>query len=103
MRRLWLVLCVIGTIVPYVILIPWLVAHGLDLGLLIQEATSSPIAAFAWLDVLISAVVVILLAVRQIRTGRRSMWFVILGTCAVGVSLGLPLYLYLRESSGMQV
>ena len=55
------------------------------------------ISTFAWLDVLVSAVVVLILAFRRVAAGEPRYWWVIAGTGAVGVSLGLPLYLYLAE------
>ncbi len=100
MRRVWLALCVVGTILPYAVFAPWLIKHGLDIQLLLQQASQSAIAAFAWLDVLVSAVVVLVLAGRQIAAGKRTHWLVVAGMCTVGVSLGLPLYLYLIEGSG---
>jgi len=97
MKRLWLALCVVGTVVPYAVFLPWLTENGFDLALLIQQATANPIAAFGWLDVLISALVVLILAARRLSAGDRRMWFVVVGTCMVGVSLALPMYLYLVE------
>lgn len=95
MRRIWLTLCVVGTVVPYAAFVPWLLEHGLDLSLLYRQAAGTPVAAFAWLDVLVAAVVVLLLAGRRLVAGDRGFALVVAGTCLVGVSLGLPLYLYL--------
>ena len=99
MKRLWLVMCVVGTAAPYAVFVPWLMEHGLDLGLLYEQASATAIAAFAWLDVLVSVIVVLVLAFRMIAAGERRFWFVVAGTCTVGVSLGLPLYLYLGETN----
>jgi hypothetical protein len=79
-------------------LIPWALKNGLNLPLLLNQATP-PIAAFAWLDVVVAAVVVLALAIRQIYAGQSRFWLVVIGTCGVGVSLGLPLYLYLEPKS----
>ena len=98
MQRFWLALCVAGTIAPYAVFVPWLMRHGLDLQLLYQEASGTPVAAFAWLDVLVSAVAVLRLAGQGVRRGERRFWLVVAGTCVVGVSLGSPLYLYLAGS-----
>lgn len=102
MRLLWGTLSVVGTVVPLAVFLPWLVEHGLDLGLLYTQAAASPVAAFAWLDVLISALVVLTLAFRRLSAGARRYWLVILGTCGVGVSLGLPLYLFLEDSGAVK-
>ena len=98
MKLLWLVICVLGTALPYAILITWVLKNGLDMPLLLDQATP-PIAAFAWLDVVVAAVVVLVLAIKQISAGQSRFWLVVVGTCVVGVSLGLPLYLYLEPKS----
>lgn len=95
MKRVWLALCFVGTAAPLAAIAPWVGRHGLDPGLLAREASSSPVAAFAWLDVLVSALAVLALAARRVRRGERRFLWVIAGTSAVGVSLGLPLYLLL--------
>ena len=99
MRHVWGTFCVIGTLLPYAVFAPWLVEHGLDIGQLFDQAASSPVAAFAWLDVIVSAAVVLTLAFRRLMGGSRQYWYVVVGTCLVGVSLGLPLYLFLSHES----
>ena len=50
------------------------------------------------MDVLVSAIALIVVAsVEGRRLGIRSRWLVIVAVLLVGVSLGLPLFLYLRE------
>jgi Terpene cyclase DEP1 len=65
LKRFWLLMCAVGTVLPYAMFIPWALKNGIDLRLLIDEATP-PIAAFAWLDVAVSAIVVLVLAIKQI-------------------------------------
>ncbi|MEI2453523.1 DUF2834 domain-containing protein [Lysobacter firmicutimachus] len=97
MRAVYALLCVAGTLWPLAQFAPWLSEHGLDLPLLIRQATASPVAAFAWSDVLVSgAVVVALILVEGRRLGMRRLWLPLLGL-GVGVSLALPLFLFLRE------
>ena len=52
----------------------------------------------AWADGLVAAVVLVYFILRE---GRRlsifGVWMPIAGTCVVGVSLGLPLFLLMRE------
>ena len=97
MQRLYAILCIAGALLPLSQFVPWLVDHGLDVPLLVQQAMSMPVAAFAWSDVAVSAVV---LAVFVIAEGRRigmphAAWS-LLGLM-VGVSLALPVFLLLRE------
>lgn len=95
-------MCVVGTVVPYAVFVPWLLENGLNVPSLIQQA-STPIAAFAWLDVVISAILMLVLSARQIARGSKKHWLVVACTCTVGVSLGLPLYLYLGDADSAQL
>jgi Terpene cyclase DEP1 len=99
MRRYYLLLAVIGAVLPYTQILPWLVEQGLNLRLLVAELFSTRPGAFFALDVLISALAVISLIRRDgSRHGVRLQWLPIAATCLVGVSCGLPLFLYLREA-----
>jgi hypothetical protein len=98
MKSFYALMCVFGLMLPYGQFISWLGDHGLAVGLLLSQAFEQRIAAFAWFDVLISAVVLLVFMVieaRRIRLHR--LWLPVLATLVVGVSLGLPLFLLLRE------
>jgi len=74
------------------------VDNGLDLPLLVRQAAQLRVGAFAWLDVLVSALVLVGFMIAEGRRLRlRYVWLPVVGTCTVGVSLGLPLFLLLRE------
>lgn len=91
-------LCVLGVVLPYSQLVPWLMTHGLDVRAMIYEAAQLRIGAFAWLDVVVSGVVLLtFMASEQRRVAVRHWWAPIVGTLLAGVSLGLPLYLLIRE------
>jgi hypothetical protein len=91
-------LCVIGTVLPYTQFIPWVLENGLDVSLLVGQIASSRLAAFGWLDVIVSAPALFVLVFSEGRKDRVPFfWLPIVGTLTVGVSLGLPLYLFLRE------
>jgi len=99
-KNLYLVLCLLGVIIPYASFVPWIVENGLNVSLLINQVASSPVASFGWLDVVISAVALFVLIYNDFQKIKvRYWWLTIIGTLTVGVSLGLPLYLYLREIS----
>ena len=97
MQILYLFLCIAGIVLPLSQFIPWLCAHGLDVPLLLQQATSSPLSAFAWSDVLVSGITV---AVWIVVEGRRlampRLWLPMWGL-VVRQSLALPLFLFLRQ------
>lgn len=99
MARIYLVLTVLGIALPYGALVPWLLENGLDLGLVVEQASANPIGAMAWLDVVVAAVtLIVFIIVDGQRSEVKGLLFPILGTLTVGVSCGLPLYLYLKES-----
>jgi len=97
-KHIYLALCVAGTVIPYYEFWPWLMAHGLDLRLMQQELFANRVSSFFALDLLLSAAVLIRFALIERRRGSVRLWWLpIVATLAVGVSLGLPLLLYLRE------
>jgi len=98
MRTLYLVLAVVGAVLPYSQFVPWLIEHGPNIPLLFTEIFSTKVGAFFALDVLISAVVLIGFIRREGAARKmRMLWMPIAATCLIGVSCGLPLFLYLRE------
>jgi len=97
MRFVYLLLCIAGSALPLAQFVPWLSVNGLNVPLLVQQATSSNIAAFAWADVLISGLATaVLICVEGRRLGMRHLWLP-LSSVLVGPSLALPLFLLLRE------
>jgi hypothetical protein len=98
LKNVYLLLCVLGLVVPYSQFVPWLHENGMNLGLLVRQLFANRISSFFGLDVLVSsAVLLVFMRVegRVLRLQRR--WLPIIGLCTVGVSLALPLFLYLRE------
>jgi hypothetical protein len=94
---IYAILCIVGTALPLAQFIPWLADRGLDFPLFVQQAVATPISSFAWSDLLVSGVVVILFVLTEgRRLGMRHSWASLLGL-TVGVSLALPLFLLLRE------
>lgn len=99
-RPLYLLLTAIGTLVPLAWCWPWLAAHGLDVPMMLSELFSTRIGGFFGLDVVCSALT--LFALVFIETRRRAIrgaWWAIPATLCIGVSCGLPLFLYLRQRS----
>jgi hypothetical protein len=97
-KNLYLAGCVAGTILPYWQFLPFVREHGLNLRLFFEQLFANRISAFFGMDVFVSAVVLwIFIGIEGRRTGVRPLWAPLAGILAVGVSLGLPLFLYLRE------
>ncbi|HBM63104.1 MAG TPA: hypothetical protein DD418_04345 [Pseudomonas sp.] len=97
MQIIYILLCVAGTALPLSQFVPWLFAHSLDLPLLLHQATSSHLAAFAWSDVLVSGVVVAVFVLAEGRRCSMPQLWLLLSCLMVGPSLALPLFLFLRE------
>jgi hypothetical protein len=97
-KTLYLGLCFVGFVLPYWQFVPWVSAHGLNLAMFAHELFANRISAFFGMDVLVSAVVLIVfMRVESRRRSIRGRWLPIVALLLVGVSLALPLFLYLRE------
>ena len=95
---LYLGLCVLGTVLPLSPLIAFVREHGMNVRLLFQRAFGEPASAFFAMDVVVSSLALWVLAlVESRRLGMRHVWAPIAANLLVGVSLGLPLFLYMRE------
>jgi hypothetical protein len=98
-RHLYLGFCVLGTVLPYSVFVPFLRQHGLDLHEFVAQLFATPVSSFFGLDVIVSVVVLwAFVIIDGRRGGRRQLWAPIVASLMVGVSLGLPLFLYLREA-----
>ena len=98
-KNLYLGLCLLGIVLPYSQLIPFLREHGLDIRLLFEQMFANWIAGFFATDVIVSSIVLWVLVFSEgRRKGVRHLWAPIVASLAVGVSLGLPLFLYMRET-----
>ena len=97
-KNVYLLLCVAGLIVPYWQFVPWLMEHGLDVSRLASDLFSNRIGAFFGIDVLLSSIVVFVFLGSQCRRLGGHLWLLpAAALLTVGVSLGLPLLLYLLE------
>lgn len=91
-------MCILGIILPYAAFLPWVLENGIHITRLITDAFSNRISLFAWLDVIVAAIVLIVfILVEGARLGIKKRWLPIVATLTVGVSFGLPLFLLLRQ------
>jgi hypothetical protein len=97
-RQLYLVLCVAGFLLPYSQFVPWVAEHGLNMRLFVTELFANRIGGFFGMDVIVSAVVLwVFVSTEGRRLNMRFLWLPMVAVLAVGVSLGLPLFLYFRQ------
>ena len=98
-RVLYLLLCVAGTILPYLFFVQFLREHGLNIRLFIEQLFANSASSFFATDVILSTICLWLFVYFE---GRRkhvkNLWAPMVASLTVGVSLGLPLFLYLRET-----
>ncbi|NER07560.1 MAG: DUF2834 domain-containing protein [Okeania sp. SIO3C4] len=98
MKNTYLILAIVGFVLPYYELIQFLIENGLDIPLLIQQLFANHISSFFGLDVIVSAIALVAFIIYENRKLKIPFASIaILGTITVGVSFGLPLFLYLRE------
>ena len=97
-KALYLALCIVGTLLPWSQFLPFVLDHGLDLRLFFDQLFANRISSFFAFDVIVSAVALFTFVAIEGRRARvKHLWAPVVATLAVGVSLGLPLFLYLRE------
>ena len=89
---------VLGLVLPLSQFIPWLDKHGVDLPRFGQELFANRISSFFAWDVLSAVATLLVLAFvdHELRPAQR--WLVAAGSL-LGASVGLPLYLLLREGN----
>jgi hypothetical protein len=104
MRWVYLVLAVLGAVLPYSQFVPFLAEHGLDLSVFFEQLFATRISAFFGLDVIVSAlaVLVFIAASRATLGGGRAVACGV-ATLGIGPSCGLPLLLFFLTASDGRV
>lgn len=98
MKKLYLLLAILGAVLPLSQLVPFLTTHGLNLKLFFAYLFSNSVSGFFGMDVIVSSVVLWLFVFSEGRRLRmRRLWVYVACNLAVGVSLALPLFLLFRE------
>jgi hypothetical protein len=98
LKSVYLGLCVAGTLLPCWQFLPFLRDHGLNMTAFVEQLFASPVSGFFGMDVIVSSIVLwVFVLTEGRRAGVKHLWAPVAANLAVGVSLGLPLFLYLRE------
>jgi hypothetical protein len=98
LKTTFLILCVLGALLPLSQFAPWVLENGLDIPLFFQELFSTKIGGFFGMDVIVSAMVLfVFIFAEGKRLNMPNLWLPVVTTLSVGVSLGLPLFLYMRQ------
>lgn len=97
-RYFYLIMAFIGTVVPWWFFVQFFSSNGVDLPLFMGSLFANGAAAGFSIDVILSIVVFFVWVYHDARTHQvKRGWWVIPSTFTVGLSLALPLYLYLRS------
>lgn len=99
LRLLYLALAVIGAIMPMRYFLAWFRDNGFDLnGMLAAWHANDASSGLVW-DLTIAAVALTVWIVAEVRTGRapRIALLSVAATFGIGVSCGLPLFLFFRS------
>jgi hypothetical protein len=100
MGYLYLGLAFLGAVAPYSYLGQFLINNGLNFAEFKAQLISTPVGSYFGLNMLVAALVTVLFILGEgKRLKMRGLWLPLLTTLAVGVSCGLPLFLYLRRLS----
>lgn len=97
-RNIYLVLAILGLLVPYWFFFKFLNANGLNVSLLLQQLFANDISTFFAVDLILSTIVFWIFMVSEAsKLQMKNNWLYILASLVVGLSFALPLFLYFRE------
>jgi Terpene cyclase DEP1 len=97
-KTIYLILCFLGLILTYWQFVPWVAQNGLNMSLFLHQLFANRISAFFGMDVFVSAgALLVFMRTEASRLRIPSRWLAVIALVLVGVSLALPLFLYLRE------
>ena len=98
MKWIYAIFCLLGFALPYYFFVPFVLQNGLNIPLFVNQLFANPISSFFGADVIVSSLVLWVFLYQETRKRTvRHWWVCIIANLAVGVSLGLPLFLLLRE------
>lgn len=98
MKHLYLILAIVGAVLPYSFFVPFLAENGLNLPLLGSMLFTNNISSFFATDFLVSCVIFWVFLYQETKKYRIGQWWVcILATLTIGLSFAFPLFLYFRE------
>ncbi len=99
-KNIYLILSILGIILPYTQFVPWTNANGLNLKLLLSEMFANQIATGIAIDALFTGLVIIIFILFDRKIAKvKFFWIPIVGIFLSGIAFALPFYLYLRETN----
>jgi len=99
-KNFYLVMAVVGTILPWLMFGSFFLTNGPDIPLFMRSLFINGAAGGFSVDVFISIFVFLIWSWRDASKQQVGRWWLVLpASFLVGLSLALPLYLYLREQN----
>ncbi|MFN6515018.1 MAG: DUF2834 domain-containing protein [Nostoc sp. CreGUA01] len=98
LKLIYLLLCIVGFVLPYSQFVPFLFEHNLDIQLFFQQLFANKISGFFGMDLIVSSLVFWTFVFAEgTRLKMQNLWIYVACNLLVGVSLGLPLFLLMRQ------
>lgn len=95
--KVFIILAILGFVLPYYFFISWIYENGVDFQLFISDIFANKLSSLFAVDVFISAIS--LMAIIWYDSKKYHLKYVyipIIGTFTIGVSFGLPIYFLIR-------
>ena len=98
LQSIYLIAAILGTVLPYYYLISFLMDEGFNLALFGEQLFTYAASSMFTVDLLLSSFVFWIFVEHEGRkAAMRHRWIYIVCNLTVGLSLALPLFLYVRE------
>ncbi len=100
LEKVYIGMAIAGFIVPWLFLWDFLMAENVAIGLFFRSLFANPVSGAVSADLLISALVFVLFVfIEGSRLGMKRLWLYPVITFGVGLSFGLPMFLYFRTQA----
>ncbi len=97
-KYIYLLLCIIGTILPYSQILPLILDPSFSWATMGELLFANRVSTLFALDLFVTATVFIVFALSEgIKLHIKHLWLPFVASALVGASLGFPLFLYMRE------
>lgn len=97
-KNFYLILSIIGIILPYSQFVLFTNQYGFDLKLMLEQIFINHMSSGIALDAMWAAIILIFFIIRENKNIKiKHLWLPILGIFLIGLSFAFPFYLYLRE------
>lgn len=97
MKKVYLILAVVGAIVPYIFFANFIQLYGFDLPKFVELAFGNAAAGGFSADLCIATLLFWVFLFHQQRKGGPKPWLFIILTLTIGLTCALGVYLYVRE------